>query len=61
MELEPSLNKVAEAMNKVNNLMRMQASRLKCDQCDFEAKNNNRLTMHQKTKENVNGKVASLR
>ena len=50
MDLEPSLKKVEEAMNKVNNLMKMQASRLKCDQCDFEAKNNNGLTMHQKAK-----------
>ena len=33
------------AMYKVNGLMRKQALGLKCDQCDFEAINNNCLMM----------------
>ena len=37
-DLEPSLKKVEEAMNKVNILLQKQNFLLKCDICDFEAK-----------------------
>ena len=50
MDLEPSLKKVEEAMKKVNDLMKKKAASLQCDECDFEARNNNGLTMHKKSK-----------
>ena len=49
-DLEPSLKKVAEALEKVTDLLRKQTSPLKCNFCDFEAKNQNGLTMHMKSK-----------
>ena len=50
MDLEPSLKKVEEAMKKVNDLMKQKAASLQCDECDFEARNHNGLTMHKKSK-----------
>lgn len=47
-DLEPSLNKVEEAMEKVHQLLI--SSKLKCNKCDFIAKNDNGLNMHQKAK-----------
>ena len=49
-DLEPSLKKVEEAMNKVNVLLQKNTSLLKCDLCEFEARNANGLTMHKKSK-----------
>ena len=47
-EIEPALTKVELAMEKVNNLINSQ--RLKCDSCEFKAKNQNGLNMHKKAK-----------
>ena len=47
-DLEPSLKKVEEAMEKVHQLLI--SSKLKCKKCDFIAKNDNGLNMHQKAK-----------
>ena len=49
-DLEPSLKKVEEAMEKVKMMIQKQTSILKCDQCEFEARNGNGLTMHKKAK-----------
>ena len=50
-DIEPSLRKVEQAMDKIQQLlMPEQTSKLKCDKCDFEAKNNNGLNMHNKAK-----------
>ena len=50
-DIEPSLRKVEEAMDKIQQLlMPEQTSKLKCDQRDFEAKNTNGLNMHKKAK-----------
>ena len=49
-DLEPSLKKVQEAMNKVNLLLQKQTSQLKCDLCEFEARNANGLNMHKTAK-----------
>ena len=49
-DLEPSLKKVEEAMEKVKMMIEKQTSILKCDQCEFEARNGNGLTMHKKAK-----------
>ena len=49
-DLEPSLKKDEEAMNKVNVLLQKKTSLLKCDLCEFEAGNTNGLTMHKKSK-----------
>ena len=53
-DIETSLNKVEEAMEKVNELLKKQ--RLKCDVCDFQAKNVNGLNMHKKSKHTDNSK-----
>ena len=55
-DLEPILKKVEDAMEKVNTLLQKQLSALKCDLCDFEAKNSNGLTMHKKAKHTDNSK-----
>ena len=55
-DLEPSHRKVEEAMEKVNNLLQKQLSVLKCDLCEFEARNTNGLTMHKKAKHTDNSK-----
>ena len=47
-EIEPALSKVEQAMEKVNNLLN--STKLKCDNCDFKAKNQNGLNMHKKAK-----------
>ena len=50
-DIEPSLRKVEEAMDKVEKLLlQNKTSNLKCNKCDFEAKNSNGLTMHNKAK-----------
>ena len=51
-ELKPSLEKVRAALVKVDLLLKKVAPSLKCDQCDFIAKNENGLTMHKKSKHN---------
>ena len=48
LEIEPALTKIELAMEKVNNLIN--SKRLKCDSCDFKAKNQNGLNMHKKAK-----------
>ena len=55
-DLEPILKKVEEAMNKINLLLQRQTSQLKCDLCEFEARNENGLTMHKKAKNTDNSK-----
>ena len=55
-DIEPSLKKVEEAMDKVNILLQKQTFALKCDTCDFEARNVNGLTMHKKAKHTDNSK-----
>ena len=47
-DIEPCLKRVEEAMEKVKIALEKQA--LKCDQCDFEARNLNGLNMHKKAK-----------
>ena len=49
-DIEPSLRKVEEAMDKVEQLLQNKTSNIKCNICDFEAKNSNGLTMHKKAK-----------
>ena len=56
-DLEPSLKKVEDAMNKVEQLIL--TSKLKCDKCDFSAKNINGLNMHKKAKHTDNSLPAS--
>ena len=46
---EPCLARVEEAMKKVKVLLQP-PSKLKCDKCEFEAKNVNGLNMHKKAK-----------
>ena len=48
--LKPSLEKVKEALEKVTNILKKVSPTLKCNICDFEAKNQNGLTMHNKAK-----------
>ena len=55
-DLEPSIKKVEEAMEKVNVLLKKHTSALKCDLCEFEARNTNGLTMHKKAKHTDNSK-----
>ena len=47
-EIEPVLLKVEKAMEKVSDLLK--SSKLKCEKCDFTAKNQNGLNMHVKAK-----------
>ena len=47
-EIEPVLLKVESAMERVSELLK--CSTLKCDKCDFTAKNKNGLNMHTKAK-----------
>ena len=42
--IEPSFNKVEEAIRKVDALLKKQASALRCIMCGFEARNSNSLT-----------------
>ena len=49
-DLEPSIKNVEEAMEKVNVLLKKHSSALRCELCDFEARNSNGLTMHKKAK-----------
>ena len=37
-------------MEKVNELLKKQSDNLTCDECEFEAKNANGLSMHKKAK-----------
>ena len=48
MDLEPSFKKVEESMSRVTRLL--ENARLKCEFCDFIAKNANGLNMHKKSK-----------
>ena len=47
-EIEPALLKVESAMERVSELLK--SSKLKCDKCDFTAKNQNGLNMHTRAK-----------
>ena len=47
-EIEPVILKVESAMERVSELLKY--SKLKCDKCDFTAKNQNGLNMHTKAK-----------
>ena len=47
-EIEPVILRVESSMKKVSELLKV--SRLKCDKCDFIAKNQNGLNMHIKAK-----------
>ena len=47
-EIEPVLERVEQAIEKANKLLK--SSMLKCEHCDFIAKNQNGLNMHKKAK-----------
>ena len=47
-DLKPMLKKIQEAVEKFDVLLKKCS--LRCDQCDFEAKNQNGLNMHVKSK-----------
>ena len=49
-KLRPSLEKVKDALQKVDAMLKKVSPKLKCDKCDFVAKNENGLTMHKKSK-----------
>ena len=50
-DIEPCLQKVEEAMDKVQQLLQQDKNpKIKCDKCEFEAKNLNGLNMHKKAK-----------
>ena len=51
-DIEPCLKKVEYAMKKVR--MAIEKQGLKCDQCEFEARNANGLNMHKKAKHTNN-------
>ena len=53
-DLEPSMRKVEDTMEKVHTLLQRQFSALRCDLCDFEARNANGLNMHKKAKHTDN-------
>ena len=54
-DIEPSLQKVEDAMEKVQQLLlKENKSKLKCDICEFQAKNSNGLNMHMKAKHQDN-------
>ena len=54
-DIEPSLQKVEDAMEKVQQLLlKEKKSKLKCDICEFQAKNSNGLNMHMKAKHQDN-------
>ena len=55
-DLEPSIKTYEDAMEKVNTLLQKQFSALKCDLCEFEARNSNCLNMHKKAKHTDNSK-----
>ena len=48
--LKPSLEKVKKSLEKVAVLLQQVPQNFKCQQCDFEAKNQNGLNMHIKAK-----------
>ena len=50
-EIEPVISRVESAMKKVSELLKV--NKLKCDKCDFIAKNQNGLNMHSKAKHTV--------
>ena len=50
--LTPSLDKVNNLIEKVSALLEQVFPVLKCNQCDFEAKDKNGLNMHVKAKHN---------
>ena len=49
-DIEPSLEKVQKSIEKVSALLEQVCPKLKCQQCEFEAKNQNGLNMHVKSK-----------
>ena len=50
-DIEPCLQKVEEAMDKVQQLLQQDKNpKIRCDKCEFEAKNLNGLNMHKKAK-----------
>ena len=49
-ELKPVLGKLEEAFEKLSVSLKNHFGPLKCDLCDFEARNQNGLTMHKRAK-----------
>ena len=49
-DLEPSLEKVKKSIEKVSALLELACPNVKCQLCEFEAKNQNGLNMHVKAK-----------
>ena len=48
--LQPQLEKLKEAVEKFDTLLKKEKNNLKCKQCEFEARNQNGMTMHVKAK-----------
>ena len=49
-ELKPVLGKLEEALEKLSISLKKHFGPLRCDSCDFEARNQNGLTMHKRAK-----------
>ena len=49
-EMKPVLEKLEEAFEKLSVNLKKHFGPLRCDSCDFEAKNENGLTMHKRAK-----------
>ena len=49
-ELKPVLGKLEEAFEKLSISLKKHFGPLRCDMCDFDAKNQNGLTMHKRAK-----------
>ena len=52
-EIKPVLEKLEEAFEKLSVNLKKHFGPLKCDKCEFEARNENRLTMHKRAKHTV--------
>ena len=50
IDIDYVMKKVEESMNKVGDLIEKHTAALKCDSCEFIARNSNGLTMHKKAK-----------
>ena len=49
-EIKPVLEKLEEAFEKLSVNLKKHFGPLKCDKCEFEARNKNRFTMHKRAK-----------
>ena len=49
-EIKPVLEKLEEAFEKLSVNLKKHFGPLKCDKCEFEARNKNGLTMHKRAK-----------